>query len=548
MSHSTILFTAAAPARGLTISVFIAILAIALGITFWAARRIQSATDFWSAGRGITGPQNGIAIAGEFLSAAAFLGVVGLMFLSGFDGYMTGIAALLSFVPLLVLLAERMRNAGRYTMADVLGLRLPVGRVLVASGISTMCIAAFYVVAQSVAAGSLIEALVGIPYWVSVLITVAAILTYVVLGGMVSTTWVQIIKATMLMVGVATMAIWVLAKFGFDPIRLLNRAAARSGQGAAYGGPGLVFPNRVDEISTGLAFGLGTLGLPHILMRFMTVPDSRAARRSIGWAVGLIGVFYVFVAVIGLGGRAILGPAGEKLGGKSGNLIAPYLAQHLGGGAGSTGGDIFFAAISAIAFTTILAVVAGVLMAASGAAAHDVYGMVLRKGGATDREEIVAGRVGVAVIGAIGAIIALVAGPTFNVQLLVGMTFAVAASANFPVLLLALTWRRFNSIGAMVGIAFGLISSITLIILSPLVWSPKTAAPFPLGNPAIVSVPLGFIGCVIGTWLGRRERLGLDSFDEVRVRGMTGLGAEGASAKRSVAPRQPAPREPVGAR
>jgi cation/acetate symporter len=548
MSHSTILFTAAAPARGLTISVFIAILAIALGITFWAARRIQSATDFWSAGRGITGPQNGVAIAGEFLSAAAFLGVVGLMFLSGFDGYMTGIAALLSFVPLLVLLAERMRNAGRYTMADVLGLRLPVGRVLVASGISTMCIAAFYVVAQSVAAGSLVEALVGIPYWVSVLITVAAILTYVVLGGMVSTTWVQIIKATMLMVGVATMAIWVLAKFGFDPIRLLNRAAARSGQGAAYGGPGLVFPNRVDEISTGLAFGLGTLGLPHILMRFMTVPDSRAARRSIGWAVGLIGVFYVFVAVIGLGGRAILGPAGEKLGGKSGNLIAPYLAQHLGGGAGSTGGDIFFAAISAVAFTTILAVVAGVLMAASGAAAHDVYGMVLRKGTATDREEIVAGRVGVAVIGAIGAIIALVAGPTFNVQLLVGMTFAVAASANFPVLLLALTWRRFNSIGAMVGIAFGLISSITLIILSPLVWSPKTAAPFPLGNPAIVSVPLGFIGCVIGTWLGRRERLGLDSFDEVRVRGMTGLGAEGASAKRSVAPRQPAPREPVGAR
>jgi cation/acetate symporter len=548
MSHSTILFTAAAPARGLTISVFIAILAIALGITFWAARHIQSATDFWSAGRGITGPQNGIAIAGEFLSAAAFLGVVGLMFLSGFDGYMTGIAALLSFVPLLVLLAERMRNAGRYTMADVLGLRLPVGRVLVASGISTMCIAAFYVVAQSVAAGSLIEALVGIPYWVSVLITVAAILTYVVLGGMVSTTWVQIIKATMLMVGVATMAIWVLAKFGFDPIRLLNRAAARSGQGAAYGGPGLVFPNRVDEISTGLAFGLGTLGLPHILMRFMTVPDSRAARRSIGWAVGLIGVFYVFVAVIGLGGRAILGPAGEKLGGKSGNLIAPYLAQHLGGGAGSTGGDIFFAAISAIAFTTILAVVAGVLMAASGAAAHDVYGMVLRKGGATDREEIVAGRVGVAVIGAIGAIIALVAGPTFNVQLLVGMTFAVAASANFPVLLLALTWRRFNSIGAMVGIAFGLISSITLIILSPLVWSPKTAAPFPLGNPAIVSVPLGFIGCAIGTWLGRRERLGLDSFDEVRVRSLTGLGAEGASAKRSVAPRQPAPREPVGAR
>jgi cation/acetate symporter len=548
MSYSTILFAAVAPARGLTIAVFVAVLAVALGITFWAARRIQSATDFWSAGRGITGAQNGIAIAGEFLSAAAFLGVVGLMFLSGFDGYLTGIAALLSFVPVLVLLAERMRHAGRYTMADVLALRLPIGRVLVASGISTICIAAFYVVAQSVAAGSLIQALVGIPYWVSVLITVAAILTYVVLGGMVSTTWVQIIKATMLMIGVATMAIWVLAKFGFDPVRLLNRAAERSGKGAAYGGPGLVFPNRVDEISTGLAFMLGTLGLPHILMRFMTVPDGRAARRSIGWAVGLIGVFYVFVAIIGLGGRAILGPAGEKLGGKSGNLIAPYLAQHLGGGPGHTGGDIFFATISAVAFTTILAVVAGVLMAASGAAAHDVYGTVWRKGNATDREEIIAGRMAVAVIGAIGAIIALIAGKTFNVQLLVGMTFAVAASANFPVLLLSLTWRRFNSSGVVVGIAFGLISSIVLIVLSPMVWSPKTAAPFPLGNPAIVSVPVGFLGCLVGTWLGRREQLGLESFDEVRVRSTTGLGAEVAPPRSSRTPKEPGPREPVVAR
>ncbi|MBV9807886.1 MAG: cation acetate symporter, partial [Solirubrobacterales bacterium] len=413
--------------------------------------------------------------------------------------------------------------------------------------ISTMCIAAFYVVAQSVAAGSLIEALVGIPYWVSVLVTVAAILTYVVLGGMVSTTWVQIIKATLLMIGVATMAIWVLAKFGFDPIRLLNVATARSGQGAAFGGPGLVFPNRVDEISTGVAFMLGTLGLPHILMRFMTVPDARAARRSIGWAVGLIGVFYVFVAIIGLGGRAILGPAGEKLGGKSGNLIAPYLAQHLGGGPGHAGGDIFFAVISAVAFTTLLAVVAGVLMAASGAAAHDVYGTVLRKGKSTDRQEIVAGRIAVAVIGAVGAILALIAGKTFNVQLLVGMTFAVAASANFPVLLLALTWRRFNSLGVVLGIAFGLVSSIVLIILGPMVWSPKTAAPFPLGNPAIVSIPIGFLGCVLGTWLGRHERIGLDSFDEVRVRSTTGLGAEVAPRRERARRKRPA-REPAPAR
>jgi cation/acetate symporter len=548
MRHA-ILLGAATPARGLTIGVFVAVLAVTLGITFWAARRIQSATDFWSAGRGISGMQNGMAIAGEFLSAAAFLGVAGLMFLSGFDGYLTGIAALLSFVPLLLLLAERMRNAGRYTMADVLALRLSAGRVRVASGISTMCIAVFYVVAQSVAAGSLIEALVGIPYWVSVLITVAAILTYVVLGGMVAATWVQIIKATLLLVGVATMAIWVLAKFGFDPIRLLNRAEASAGKGAAYGGPGLVFPNRVDEISTGLAFVLGTLGLPHILMRFLTVPDARAARRSIAWAVGLIGVFYVFVAIIGLGSRAILGAQGVKLGGKSGNLIAPYLAQHLGGGPGSTGGDIFFAAISAVAFTTILAVVAGVVLAASGAAAHDVYGTVLRKGEATEREQINAGRVAVLGVGAVGAVIALLAGKTFNVQLLVGLTFAVAASANFPTLLLALTWRRFNTMGAVVGIGCGLVSAIGLIILSPQVWSgPASAAPFPLGNPAIVSVPIGFLGCLLGTLLGGRERGALESFDEVLVRSETGLGAEVASERSARPGEQRAGREPLPAR
>jgi len=544
---AALVFAAATPARGLTIGVFLAVLAVTLGITLWAARGIRSATDFWSAGRGISGAQNGMAIAGEFLSAAAFLGVSGLMFLSGFDGYLTGISALLSFVPLLLLLAERMRNAGRYTMADVLGLRLSAGRVRVASAISTMCIAALYVVAQSVAAGSLIEALVGIPYWASVLITAAAMLTYVVLGGMVATTWVQIIKATLLMLGVATMAIWVLAKFGFDPIRLLNRAAERSGQGAAYGGPGLVFPNRVDEISTGLAFALGTLGLPHILMRFLTVPDARAARRSIGWAVGLIGVFYVFVAVIGLGGRAILGDEGVKLGGKSGNLLAPYLAQHLGGGPGSTGGDVFFAVISAVAFTTILAVVAGVVLAAAGAAAHDVYGSVIRKGQSTERQEINAGRVAVLIIGAVGVVLALAAGKTFNVQLLTGLTFSVAASANFPPLLLSLTWRRFNTTGAVVGIASGLLGAIVLIVLSPQVWSgPDSAAPFPLTNPAIASIPIGFLGCLIGTLLGGREEGALESFDEVRVRAATGLGAEHGRAQRT-ADGPERRREPVAA-
>ena len=404
-----------------------------------------------------------------------------------------------------------------------------------------MCIAAFYVVAQSGAAGSLFEALVGIPYLISVLITGAAMLTYVVLGGMLATTWVQIIKATLLLIGVATMAIWVLAKFGFDPIRLLDRAAAQSGNGAKYGGPGLLFPNRLDEISTALAFVLGTCGLPHILMRFLTVPDGRAARHSIAWAVGLIGVCYLFVAAIGLGGRAILGDAGVKFGGESGNLIAPYLAQHLGGGPGTTGGDVFFAVISAIAFTTILAVVAGVVLAASGAAAHDVYGSVIKHGQGTEREQIYAGRVAVMAIGIVGLALAEAAGKKFNVQLLTGLTFAVAASANFPSLLLSLTWRRFNTLGALVGIASGLISAIVLIILSPKVWG--TPAPFPLGNPAIVSIPIGFIGCFIGTLLGGRDDAALGSFDQIRVRTATGLGAAGIEPPKAPAsePERPAP-------
>ena len=274
---------AAAGSRALSLGVFALVLGITLGVTAWAARQVHSATDFYSAGRNISGAQNGIAVAGEFLSAAAFLGVAGLMFLDGFDGYLTGIAALLSFVPVLYLLAERMRNAGRYTMTDVLAFRLSQRPARTAAGITTLCIAAFYVVAQSVAAGALFEALVGIPFWVAVLLTVAAMLAYVLFGGMVATTWVQIIKASLLLGGVATMAIWVLAKYGFNPSHLLDDAARKSGEGSAYLGPGLAFPKPLDEISVGMAFVLGTCGLPHILMRFRRFPTrARPAARSAG--------------------------------------------------------------------------------------------------------------------------------------------------------------------------------------------------------------------------------------------------------------------------
>ncbi|MEA2171234.1 MAG: cation/acetate symporter [Solirubrobacteraceae bacterium] len=523
-----VLAAAEHPARGLSLAIFGFILAITLGITFWASRRIASASDYWSAGRSISGVQNGMAVAGEFLSAAAFLGVAGLMFLSGFDGYLTGICALLSFVPVLLLLAERMRNAGKFTMVDVLAFRLRQGPARIAAAITTLAIAAFYVVAQSVAAGSLIEALVGVPFWVSVLVTVAAMMVYVLLGGMVATTWVQIIKSVLLLGGVGTMAIWVLSRFGFDPIRLLDTAARRSGEGDAYLGPGLLFTKPLDEISTGLAFLLGTCGLPHILMRFLTVPDAKAARGSVGWAVGLIGVFYLFVAVIGLGSRAILGPAGEKLAGESGNLAAPYLAQELGGGPGHAGGDIFFSAITAVAFATILAVVAGVVLSAAGAVAHDVYGSLIRRGKADEQEEVRVARFAVIAIGAVGAVLALLAGGSFNVQLLTGLTFSVAASANFPALVLGLSWRRFTTRGAVIGIATGLVVSLVLIGLSPPVWpgADSEGSPFPLSNPAIISVPVGFLACVLGTLFGGPDADAERAFDELRVRAETGIGAE----------------------
>jgi len=517
--------------RVLSVAIFGLILAITLAISFVGWRRIRTASDYWSAGRQISGPQNGLAMAGEFLSAAAFLGVSGLMFMDGFDGYLTGIAALCSFVPLLLLLAERMRNAGKFTMTDVLAFRLREGPARVAVAGTTLCIAAFYVIAQSVAAGALFEALVGIPYWVSVLVTVAAMLSYIVLGGMIATTWVQIIKACLLLAGVSVMAIWILSRYGFNPVHLMDEATRKSGQGNAYNAPGALFKKPLDEISTGVAFVLGTCGLPHIMMRFLTVTDARAARRSVGWAVGLIGVFYLFVAVIGLGARAILGKGGEALAGKGGNLAAPYLAQHLGGGAGTTGGDIFFAIITAVAFATILAVVAGVVLAATGSVAHDLYGGVIRRGQASEQEEIRVARLAVVAIGAIGAVLALLAGKGFNVQLLTGLTFAVAASANFPSLLLTLTWRRFNTTGALAGVTVGLVTAIVLIVLSPPVWPgpDSQGAPFPLGNPAIVSIPAGFIACVLGTVLSTADSRARERYEELTVRAETGIGAEVAT-------------------
>jgi cation/acetate symporter len=506
------------------VAIFAVVLAITLVITYWASKRTSTATDFWAAGRGITGAQNGFAIAGDYMSAASFLGIAGLIFLFGFDGFLYSVGFLVAFLTVLFLLAERMRNAGKFTIADVLAFRLKQRPARAAAALGTLAVASFYLIAQMVGAGVLIQALVGISFQLSVLITGIFMLCYVVFGGMLATTWVQIIKAFLLMAGAIAMSLFVLERVGFNPVDLFNRAAEEHPKGMDYLAPGLQFTNGVDTVSLGLALVLGTAGLPHILMRFFTVPDGRAARKSVVWAMGLIGAFYVMTTFIGFGARAFLGTAGEEAAGKGGNLAAPNLAQELGGGAGTFGGDAFLAVIAAVAFATILAVVAGLVISASGAVAHDVWSNIVRKGRDSEHEEVWVGRLAALGVGAIAIAIALVGGSDLNVSFMVGLAFAVAASANFPALLLALTWRRFNTTGAVTGVLCGVISSIGLILLGPSVAGAD--APFGLENPGIISIPLGFLGCIVGTLVTREETAEV-TFDELYVRSETGLGAEG---------------------
>jgi cation/acetate symporter len=508
---------------------FIPIVGLTLVVTFWASRRAQTATGFYAAGRGITAPQNGFAIAGDYLSAASFLGIAGLIYIYGFDGFLYSIGFLVAFLTVMFLLAERMRNAGKFTIADVLAFRLRERPARVAAAIGTLAVAAFYLIAQMVGAGVLIQALVGIDFAVAVLITGGFMLTYVILGGMVATTWVQIIKAVLLMVGILVMSVWVLIKVGGNPVELFNRAEAnKGGADSTFSlGPGTFLPKPIDTVSLGLALVLGTAGLPHILMRFFTVPNAKAARGSVVWAMVLIGAFYLLTTFIGYGARVFLGAEGVEAAGTGGNLAAPNLAEVLGG-------DVFLAIITAVAFATILAVVAGLVLSASSAIAHDVWSSIIRKGKDSEKEEVIVAKVAALGIGIIAMAIAIIGGSGLNVSFMVGLAFAIAASANFPALLLALTWRRFNTTGAVAGVLTGTLSAIFLIIVSPKVWpgaDSVTGSPigWELSNPGIVSIPLGFLACYLGTVL-TKERGAERSFHELYVRSETGLGAEQAAA------------------
>jgi cation/acetate symporter len=512
------------------VAIFGLVVAITLGITYWASKRVRSATDFWAAGRGISGPQNGFAIAGDYMSAASFLGIAGLIFLYGFDGFLYSVGFLVAFLTVLFLLAERMRNAGKFTIADVLSFRLRERPARVAAATGTLAVAAFYLIAQMVGAGALIQALVGIDYNLAILLTGLFMLTYVVFGGMIATTWVQIIKAVMLMAGAIGLSILVMNRVGWNPVELFNRAEEQAGGGSFSLAPGALYTNPIDTVSLGLALVLGTAGLPHILMRFFTVPTAKAARSSVLWAVVLIGAFYIMTTALGFGARAFLGEAGVEAAGAGANLAAPNLAQFLGGGAGSFGGDALLAIIAAIAFATILAVVAGLVISASGAVAHDLWSNVVRKGKDSEHEEVLVARIAAVAIGLIAIAIAVGGGKDLNVSFMVGLAFAVAASANFPALVLALGWQRFNTVGAVTGVMVGTFSSIFLVLISPKVWpGPDSEGGlfsfYDLANPGIISIPLGFIACWAGTMLSK-ERGNERSFHELYVRSETGLGAE----------------------
>ena len=520
--------------RVISIIFFVLIIALTLGITAWAARQNKSTSDHYVAGGAIKGWQNGLAISGDYLSAASFLGIAGAISLTGFSGFYLSIGFLVAYLVVLLLVAEPLRNLGKYTFADMLASRFNKPSVRSAAALSTIAISMFYMIAQLNGAGALIELLLGINYTLSVIVIGILMTVYIVAGGMVATTWIQIVKALLLIAGTITLSILVLAQpsIGFNPVNLFNEVESQIGPEMVVPPPPTDLVAGLDVISLNIALVLGTAGLPHILIRFLTVPDAKTARSSIITATWIIGLFYLLTPVLGYGAALFVGQDDIAAQNPAGNTAAPQLAEALGG-------PIFFAFISAVAFATIVAVVAGLVVAASSAFAHDFYSNVIRGGNATEQEQFRAARftaVGISV----AAILLALPAASLNVAFLVALAFAVAASANVPVILLTIFWRRFNTTGAVTGILVGLFSCIILIILSPNVMTgpnpepPLTPiipieAPFPFVYPALFSVPLGVLGCVVGTLLGgrgaeREREQGLQTdYDEVYVRSLTGI-------------------------
>ena len=530
------------------IGMFAAFVVFTLFITKWAAARTKSVADFYTAGGGITGFQNGLAIAGDYMSAASFLGISAAVMVGGFDGLIYSIGFLVGWPVVTFLLAERLRNLGKFTFADVAAFRFeqtPV-RVFAASG--TLVVVAFYLIAQMVGAGQLIKLLFGLDYWMAVVIVGALMMVYVLFGGMTATTWVQIIKACLLLAGASFMAFMVLWNFGFSPEAMFAKAVeVKTGIASAAGktpdvaakegfsimGPGGFIKDPISAISFGMALMFGTAGLPHILMRFFTVPNAKEARKSVFWATTWIGYFYLLTFIIGFGAISFVLTNPEFLDAKGalrggGNMAAVHLAN-------AVGGNVFLGFISAVAFATILAVVAGLTLSGASAVSHDLYATVVRKGQADSASELKVSRATTIALG----VIAVVLGIAFekqNIAFMVSLAFAIADSANFPVLLMSVLWKDCTTRGAVIGGFLGLISSVLLTVVSPAVWeatlgNPKGSALFPYASPALFSMTIGFVGIWLFSILDRSVRAGIDraGFLAQQVRSETGIGAAGAS-------------------
>ena len=536
------------PTNWTAILMFGAFVVMTLFITKWAASRTKSAADFYTAGGGITGFQNGLAIAGDYMSAASFLGISAAVMTTGYDGLIYSIGFLVGWPILTFLMAERLRNLGKFTFADVAAFRFAQAPVRIFAASGTLVVVAFYLIAQMVGAGSLIQLLFGLDYWIAVVIVGALMMIYVLFGGMTATTWVQIIKACLLLGGASFMAFMVMWKYGFSPEALFSDAVRVKAEAAAAGGatpeeaakagqsimgPGTFIKDPISAISFGMALMFGTAGLPHILMRFFTVPSAKEARKSVMWATGWIGYFYLLTFIIGFGAITFvltnpdfIGADGKLVGGN--NMAAVHLAH-------AVGGNIFLGFISAVAFATILAVVAGLTLSGASAVSHDLYATVVKKGKADSLSELRVSRITTLCLGAVAVVLGI-AFKNQNIAFMVSLAFAVAASANFPVLFMSVLWKDCTTKGAVVGGFLGLISSVVLTILSPSVWEatlghPEGSAPFPYTSPALFSMTLAFLGIWLVSKMDNGERARIDraGFLAQQVRSETGIGASAAS-------------------
>ncbi|MFA5720894.1 MAG: cation acetate symporter [Aliarcobacter sp.] len=511
---------------------FFVFIVATMGITKWAASKTKSASDFYTAGGGITGFQNGLAIAGDYMSAASFLGISGMIFLHGFDGMIYAIGFLVGWPIILFLMAEKLRNLGKFNFTDIAAYRLDEQKIRVLAAFGSLSVVTFYLIAQMVGAGKLIEVLFHIPYAWSVILVGALMIIYVAFGGMLATTWVQIIKAVLLLSGVTFIAVMVLYHYGFSFVSLATEAVSIHAKGEAILRPGPFVSDPVSAISLGLALMLGTAGLPHILMRFFTVGNAKEARKSVVYATGFVGYFYLIIGVVGLGavvflntpeGAIFFDEAGKLIGGN--NMAAVHLSE-------AVGGSVFLGFIAAVSFATILAVVAGLTLAASNSIAHDLYAIVIRKGQATDAEEMKVSKRTVIIIG----IVAVLLGFAFenqNIAFMVGLAFAIAASANFPILILSIYWSKLTTRGAFIGGFIGLITAVVLVILSKTVWVSifgfETAI-FPYTQPALFSILAAFIGIWFFSITDKSARAEEDKagFEAQKIRAETGIGADGA--------------------